>query len=194
MIKTERFYQIRLKTSDMNKVVSVNNTLADKSFIEFDPVGIFPSDVDVKFKNPLLTSELLKAGVLFHTRPMIEISFYTARGSSYARIDEALEGSDKSTISVWDEFWKFGVPNSRAAWVHPANDSANPAGESDLSKIKLQRTKITEKKILNFKLEKPRAKWELIKALQEEFDKIPDNAEFRSFTAFGIGTGESRYL
>lgn len=64
----------------------------------------------------------------------------------------------------------------------------------DVSKIKLYRSKITEKKAFDFKLEKRRTKWELIKMLQEEFDKFPDDTEFTSFSVLGIGVGTSRYF
>lgn len=63
----------------------------------------------------------------------------------------------------------------------------------DVSKIKLQRSKITEKKAFDFKLERPRSKWELIKILQEEFDKFPDDTEFTSFSVLGIGVGKTHY-
>lgn len=64
----------------------------------------------------------------------------------------------------------------------------------DVNNIKLQRMKYAEKQAIDFKLTKPRSKWELIKALQEEFDKFPDDTEFTSFSAIGIGVGRSRYL
>lgn len=64
----------------------------------------------------------------------------------------------------------------------------------NVSNIKLQRMKYTEKQTIDFKLRKPRSKWELIKALQEEFDKFPDDTVFTSFSAVGIGVGRSRYL
>lgn len=60
--------------------------------------------------------------------------------------------------------------------------------------IRLQRMKYTEKQAMDFKLGKPRSKWELIKALQEEFDKFPDDTVFTSFSAVGIGVGGSSYL
>lgn len=64
----------------------------------------------------------------------------------------------------------------------------------DVCGIKLQRSKVTEKKTFDFKLKKPRSKWELIKILQEEFDKFPDDTEFTSFSVLGIGVGRSHYL
>ena len=64
----------------------------------------------------------------------------------------------------------------------------------DVNNIKLQRMKHTEKQLMRFKLGKPRSKWELIKSLQEEFDKFPDDAVFTSFFALGIGIGRSTCL
>lgn len=64
----------------------------------------------------------------------------------------------------------------------------------DVNNIKLQRMKHTEKQVMDFKLRKPRSKWELVKALQEEFDKFPDDTVFTSFSAVGIGIGRSGYL
>lgn len=64
----------------------------------------------------------------------------------------------------------------------------------NVDNIKLQRTKYTEKQTIDFKLNKPRSKWELIKALQEEFDKFPDDTVFTSFSVIGIGVGRSGYL
>lgn len=64
----------------------------------------------------------------------------------------------------------------------------------DVSEIKLQRMKRVEKQFIDFKLEKRRMKWELIKSLQEEFDKLPDDLEFTSFRAVGIGIGRSIYF
>ncbi len=66
--------------------------------------------------------------------------------------------------------------------------------DRDVRNIKLQRVKHKEKQVLDFKLNKPRDKWELIKALQEEFDKFPDHTEFTSFRAIGIGIGLSSHL
>lgn len=66
--------------------------------------------------------------------------------------------------------------------------------DRDVRNIKLQRMKHKEAQVLDFKLKKPRDKWELIKALQEEFDKFPDHTEFTSFRAFGIGIGLSSHL
>lgn len=66
--------------------------------------------------------------------------------------------------------------------------------DRNVSNIKLQRMKYTEKQVIDFKLRKPRSKWELIKALQEEFDKFPDDTVFTSFSVIGIGVGRSSYL
>ena len=63
----------------------------------------------------------------------------------------------------------------------------------DVNKIKLQRSQFTEKRIFDFKLEKRRTKWELIKILQEEFDKFPDYTEFTSFSVLGVGVGKSYF-
>lgn len=74
------------------------------------------------------------------------------------------------------------------------NASERLPQSQDVNNIKLQRMKFTDKQTMDFKLRKPRSKWELIKALQEEFDKFPDDTVFTSFLVVGIGTGRSRYL
>ncbi|MEG2067580.1 MAG: hypothetical protein RRZ65_08080 [Tannerellaceae bacterium] len=60
-------------------------------------------------------------------------------------------------------------------------------------KPELQRKKICQKEVLDFKTEGRRTKWEIIKLLQGEFEKFPDDTTFGSFTANGIGTFGTHY-
>lgn len=61
-------------------------------------------------------------------------------------------------------------------------------------KPELQKKKIQEQRQLDYNPEGTRTKWEIIKALQGEFEKFPDDTVFTGFKAIGIGKFGTRYI
>lgn len=196
MIGMRDFHRIRVKTRDLKEVIAVYDSLEQKGFIEFRPTGIFSGYVDVICENYNLVVGLAIANISFSIKQ--QCSCYCVDANEVLGHTANHKIDDNGNL-VCDLVTKEELDSTTASLNtgdsnKGINSNIKPIEVSDVNKIKLQRTKITERRLLNFKLEKRRTKWELIKALQEEFDKLPDETEFNSFSAIGIGIGRSRYL
>ena len=69
---------------------------------------------------------------------------------------------------------------------------SNPT--SNALKPQLQRKKIQSSQVIEYRPKGRRTKWEVIKALQGEFDKFPDDTVFTAIDVVGIGIFGTRYI
>lgn len=208
MIGMREFYCIRVKTRDLKEVIAVYDSLEQKGFIEFRPAGIFSGYVDVICENYNLVVRLEIANISFSIKQQCscycvdanEVPGYTVNH----KIDDngnlacdlvTKEELDSATTSLRtgdNDKIRKEVMDILASIYSDEPETTPSAPES--RKPELQRKKIQPRKVLDFKTEGKRTKWEIIKALQGEFEKFPDDTTFGSFTANGIGTFGTHYL
>ena len=103
---------------------------------------------------------------------------------------------------IWTVRFLYDEPNNEASLV--AVDRVcdkieiKMLGENldcdNSDKPELQRKKLRQNLFLNYAPKGARTKWEIIKALQGEFEKFPDDTVFTGFSAIGIGKFGTRYI
>lgn len=74
-----------------------------------------------------------------------------------------------------------------------ANTACGPFTIPSVIKPQLQRRKLQQKETLDYHPDGKRTKWEVLCALQAEFDKFPDDTKF-DIRVFEIGTFGTRYI